>query len=433
MRVTFLSLSLLCLVSGSLWAAVQPLATKPAPATSLPEQAAPALTDPYSKSLEHLVKGELDAAEKGFKELRQTEPKVARAVLGLAEVSFRRKQFKAGEDYLNEALRLEPGNYHVHSSLGRYNAANGNLQQAEKYFAEAVRVAPKEVAPRMDLADLFISRLNRPKEALVEYDKVLEIKSDHAGAHYARGVAYLKLGYKEKAAQDFEAASRLEPLNPIPMEALALLYAQQKKYDQALLITDRILTEAPNLARTRVVRSEILAARGDSKGALRELESVVKNAPTNVEYRLRLAMALHAYGNLDDALASYRKAMEMDSKSALAHNNGAAILLQKKSSLDQAEQWARKAVELEDKSGDYRETLGQVLLQRGNTDEALRQFAKAKALAPRDAPLLTGIGLALADKGVNGAAREYLSSALAVSGTFEGAEKAKKVLQSLPK
>lgn len=401
-----------------------------APVALLPES--PTADDPYRAALEHLVKGNLDAAEAGFRAQLQANPKSARALLGLAEVAFRRKRMQDGESFLLQALKIDPENAYVQSSLGRYYAATGKPEPAERHLKEALRLAPGRDPVRMDLADFYNTRLNRPQDALPLYDKVIASQPGHAGAHYARGIAWWKQGNRAQAKVDLEASSRLDPENPLPVEALARLQAEEGKHDEALRTLDRILVKTPQLARPRVLRSEILAARGDVDGAIRELETLVRNTPGNLEFRLRLAMALHARGRLDDALGHYRRATEIDPRSAVAFNNAAAIQLQRRTAPELAEKWAQRAVELTPGNADYRETLGQALLARGRTDDALRQFARVRELAPQDAGLLAGIGLALADRGLHRPARDYLSAALGSTQPFAGADRARRTLEKLP-
>ncbi|HRE16691.1 MAG TPA: tetratricopeptide repeat protein [Rhodocyclaceae bacterium] len=405
-------------------------ALAPAPQTSLPTLSAET-KDPYTKALELLVQGKLKEAEAGFKAILNASPKSVNAMLGLAEVAFRQQQWKAGEKFLLDSLRIEPANHHINTSLGRYYTHANNPKLAEKHLLEAIKQAPKGEAPLMDLADLYNGSLQRPQDAITEYSKVLATNPGHAGAYYARGVAQQKLGNKREAMSDYDNSIRLAPDNPIPYEALARLQANGKEFASALKTLDRILSTHPQLARTRILRSEILAASGDTPGAINELETIVKNDQKRLEFRLRLAMAYHASGKLDKALEHYQQAMGPEPESALAYNNAAAILLQQKRTLDKAESWARKAIEQAPDNADFLETAGQVLLARGKSSDALSTFAKARKASPKNAPMLAGIGRALAANGLKAEARDYLESALKISDRFPGADDAKATLAKL--
>lgn len=384
--------------------------------------------DPYTQALQSLLAGNLDQAEAGFRGILKKNPKATEAILGLAEIAFRRKRPDEGEARLKEALKINPNDAHAHSSLGRLQAQKGNAPAALQELTEASRLAPDSIAMRMDLADFYNGLGKRPDLAIKEYQTVLKQQPKHAGAQFALGVAQQKTGRKTDALQSYTKATQLDPDNPIPFESLARLHASDKKLDLALQVLDGLLLRHGNLARTRILRSEILAAKGDMAASLKELEAVEKSAPKNPEFVLRLAMAYHAQGKLEQASNGYQKTIDLDPKGAVAYNNWAAIALQQHKALDEAETRARKAVELAEKEASFHDTLGQILLARDKKDEALQSFKKAQELAPNDAQLLAGIGLALAQKSMPAQARPYLEKALQISNNFPGASEARKAL-----
>jgi tetratricopeptide (TPR) repeat protein len=422
-----------------------PLAATAAPARPAPESPfsielpkADALpgsptADPYIEAVSLLLTGKLEAAEQGFQKILRGSPNSAPARLGLAEIAFRRKQFDLGEKYLREALRVNPADPHVQSSLGRFEAQRGNPKAALIHLQEAVRLAPRSVAARMDLGDYYNGLGQRPDLALKEYQQVLAAQPEHAGAHYASAVAHQKNGHKDKAGAAFRKAMTLAPDNPIPFEGLARLQISDKQPQDALRTLDDILSRHPNLARPRILRSEILSAIGKPAEALQELERVEQGSPRNLEYVLRLAMAYHAQNRTKEAIEKYRRAIALDEKSALAHNNWAAILVQQGKAQGEAERLARKAVELDSRNADYQETLGQALLASGKRDDALKVFDRARALSPDDPVLLASIGQGLARHAMPAQARPYLERALSLSNNFVGHEAARQTLESLNK
>lgn len=387
--------------------------------------------DRYTSALKLLVSGDLKGAESAFRTILKEKPKSTEALLGLAEIAFRKKQPAEGEARLKEALQANPNDPNVHSSLGRLNSLRANASAALYHFTEASRLAPQSIAAHMDLGDFQNDLGKRPDLAIKEYQKVLAIQPEHAGANYALGVAQQKQGRKSDALLSFTKATKLAPDNPIPFEGLARLHASDKKFDLALTALDDILSRHNNLARTRILRSEILAAKGDAAGSLRELEIVEKAAPTNSEFVLRLAMAYHAQGKLDDASRQYLKAIDLDPNAAVAYNNWANIALHQNKSLNDAELRAKKSVELAGKNAEFHETLGQILLAQGKKEEALTSFKKAQELAPNDPQLISGIGIALANKGMPMQARPFLERALMVTTKFPGADATKKALNAL--
>jgi Flp pilus assembly protein TadD len=120
-----------------------------------------------------------------------------------------------------------------------------------------------------------------------------------------------------------------------------------------------------------------------------------------------LGIALAAKGEVDGAIACYRKALEIDPRLAQAHYNlGSA--LQAKGDTDGAIRCYRKVLELDPRLAMAHYNLGSALQAKGGTDGAIRCYTKALELDPRLAMAHYNLGIALAGKGdVDGAIRCY--------------------------
>ena len=111
-----------------------------------------------------------------------------------------------------------------------------------------------------------------------------------------------------------------------------------------------------------------------------------------------LGSALGAKGQLDAAMASFDKAIELDSKYAMAHNN-LGNALHRKGQLDAAIVSYRKAIELDPKFAGAHSNLGNALKDKGQLDAAIASYRKAIELDPKLALAHGNLGIALAAKG----------------------------------
>jgi Flp pilus assembly protein TadD len=92
-------------------------------------------------------------------------------------------------DYLAEALTLERG---------------GDLDAALTSYRLALRDKPDDHRVLMNMAIAY-SRLGRLAEAERCYGRTLEVKPDHAGAHYGLAFLRIKRGDRTAAEQHLEA------------------------------------------------------------------------------------------------------------------------------------------------------------------------------------------------------------------------------------
>src|SRR5262249_13974781 len=104
--------------------------------------------------------------------------------------------------------------------------------------------------------------------------------------------------------------------------------------------------------------------------------------PNYAEAHTNLGNALLAKGRPDDAIACYRRAIELDPKLAQAHGNlGSALSV--KGRLDEAIRCFRRAIELDPNFPEPHCSLGHALARRGDFAEALGPFRRGHELGSK--------------------------------------------------
>jgi tetratricopeptide (TPR) repeat protein len=132
--------------------------------------------------------------------------------------------------------------------------------------------------------------------------------------------------------------------------------------------------------------------------AIASWRKAIELDPKNVKAQINLGNALANKGKLDEAIACWRKAIELDPKNATAYSNlGAA--LKDKGQVDEAIACCQKAIELEPKDAEAHSNLGAALKAKGRLDEAIACYKKAIELDPKYAMAHNNLGNALKDKG----------------------------------
>ena len=120
--------------------------------------------------------------------------------------------------------------------------------------------------------------------------------------------------------------------------------------------------------------------------------------PDYAEAHNNLGIALKDQGKLDEAVACYRRALELKPDYAEAHNNlGNALKDQGK--LDEAVACYRRALELKPDFAEAHNNLGNALKDQGKLDEAVACYRRALELKPDYAEAHNNLGIALNDQG----------------------------------
>ncbi len=412
---------------GSGWTV--PTGFKWVPESSLPR--ARQSEESYRKGLESLVAGDLAGAEAAFRENIRRNPKSANAMLGLAEIAFRRNRLEEAGSLIHQAVEIAPDSPHAQTSLGRYLRLTRQFDQAMEAFGKAAELDPNAVEPRLALGDLYLMVFGKPKQAVEAYQTAVAIDPNRAAAHYALGVAQFRLGEHTSAITELRKAATLEPENPLPHLELARIYLNLQKPTDALTSVGEALRIQPELAEAGLLRGDILLAQGEVAQAEAAYTQLAERHPKIASPRLRLAMLYQQLGRREEAIDSYRSAIALDSKLAPAYNNLAGLLGEQKQHLAEAEALAAKAVALAPHVAHFHDTLGWIYRAQGKLNAAYQTLGKAARLAPNDPAIAFHWGTILAACGDRQEAIVQLERALKRSDRIPNATEAAALLNSL--
>jgi tetratricopeptide (TPR) repeat protein len=155
-------------------------------------------------------------------------------------------------------------------------------------------------------------------------------------------------------------------------------------------------TSANALAHLRL--GAALAKQGQMEEAVAQYRDALEIRPDDPEIHCNLGVAFFQMSEPDEAIAQYRKALEIAPDYAVAHND-LGIALFKKGELEEAIAQYRKALEIDPENADAHNNLGLALFKKGEVEEAIAQYRKALESAPENAGTLSNLGNALFRKG----------------------------------
>ena len=150
-----------------------------------------------------------------------------------------------------------------------------------------------------------------------------------------------------------------------------------------------------------------LRAKGDLDEAIAAYRKAIDFHPDYATYHNNLGLALYALGDLDAAIGEFREAIRLDPKIVRAHNNVGRAL---KSKGDDEGAIAEYRVEIRlDPSYVWaHNNLGLALRDKGELDGAIAEYREAIRLGPKTLNVHNNLGVALEAKGdFAGATAEY--------------------------
>jgi tetratricopeptide (TPR) repeat protein len=184
----------------------------------------------------------------------------------------------------------------------------GRFADAAQLLERAVELAPQDVGARNALA-LCLQRLDRPADALVQVNILLNQHPELGFAHANKGNALIALGFLGKAQASHLRALELEPGNVSAMGSLASIASHRGNHEEARSWAQQVLAKIPNFPDAVIS----LAAAELAGGGLARAESLLTSLvadPRVAEIDAAragglLGDVLDAGGRYEEALAAY--------------------------------------------------------------------------------------------------------------------------------
>ncbi|MGD0813255.1 MAG: tetratricopeptide repeat protein [Verrucomicrobiota bacterium] len=134
----------------------------------------------------------------------------------------------------------------------------------------------------------------------------------------------------------------------------------------------------------------------------------------NFVAQYNLGWALFQKGKTEEAIAHYRKALEINAQSAEAHYNLATALL-RTGRVDEAIDHFQRALQIRPNDAEAHFNLGNALQQRGRMAEAIAHYQEALELNPGDAKTQNNLGSVLCQNGRADEAMDHFQKALEIN------------------
>lgn len=159
--------------------------------------------------------GDPVAARAAYMAALELNPSESRAWYGLGFISAEREDVRRGRNNLRRAIELDPDGAGFVSELGTLENLGNNFAEAERQYALALKVNPTDYVAMTGRAQLALKRGNA-QAALDLLLRVGLLEPRYARAHLYMAVAYYRLGRIQRAREELQRASALDPKDPLP-------------------------------------------------------------------------------------------------------------------------------------------------------------------------------------------------------------------------
>ena len=256
------------------------------------------------------------------------------------------KNYAQAADFLEEAVRIDPGGAHAYNALGIAYLEQADFARAIPAFRDAIRRAPYWTYPLHNLALAYIEtgdsagairayqqaikltpqysylpynlglvyqRLNRRKDAEAAYRKAMALAPDLAEPYNALGSLKAATGRVSEAEQFYRQAIEKNPAQLAARHNLALLLAGNKRGPEAIDLWRDNLKRDPGYLPSRL---SLAASLPDARQSIEEYRVILGARPDYLAARLAVADLLEKSGDVAGAVQELRQALKADGKNA---------------------------------------------------------------------------------------------------------------------
>jgi tetratricopeptide (TPR) repeat protein len=222
------------------------------------------------------------------------------------------------------------------------------------------------------------------KDALADYNKVIELKPDSVAAYYNRASVRQTNGDWSGALDDFNKAVELNPKFVGAYYSRGALKNANGDVDGALADFDKVIELSTNFAEAYRNRGLLKRAQGDADGALADLNQAIELQPDMSIAYFNRGVVKRVKGDYDGAMADFNQAIQLNPRFASAFSSRGNV---KRIKGDLAGAMADFAttLKLNPKHAEVHRFRAMAKVDLGDFYGALADFQRAIELNPQDA------------------------------------------------
>ena len=246
-----------------------------------------------------------------FELLKKAAPEHPETILMQAQLAFVDDDLKATRELTTRLLKGMPNNLRALELAGAAELRGKNYLQAEAHLAQAMKLAPALLRPRVLLAQTYL-RSGQAEKCLAVLQPVLESSAADATSLSLAGEAYLQTGENARSEDAFKRAMKAAPTNTTVRASAAI--AQLARGDSSGAAISELESVAAGDPGPRADLALISAhlRQNDLTGALKAIDDVEKKMPDQPLAHLLRGRVLLLKKDMPGARISFETALTKD-------------------------------------------------------------------------------------------------------------------------
>jgi tetratricopeptide (TPR) repeat protein len=186
----------------------------------------------------------------------------------------------------------------------------GMYASIETLWKTTLRRNPGSWLAEGDLGKVCLQE-GRVNEAIVHFQKALELNPIAPVTYYNLGVCFFKLGQFDEAIARYEKALRLSSTYALARNDLGLAFRREGRMDEAITQYQTVLQTDPDNAEAHFNLANTLMQMGKVDEAIPEYQMTLKIIPDDASVHFNLAIALLRENRAEEAIVQYQQALKL--------------------------------------------------------------------------------------------------------------------------
>jgi tetratricopeptide (TPR) repeat protein len=230
----------------------------------------------------YFQRGYMEQAAASFRIALRDDPSSAEAAYGLGSVYLDQQKTAEARESFERALTLRatyPDTLaNAWNNLGLLAAREGRPDEAVVYFQKALQLSPDHSIALINLGSSY-RQTKRWDDARKIYEHALAVNPNNAEANYGIGMVYAQNENTDEAFTSLQKALNLRPAYPEALNNLGILYLRTQRRDQAVASFEECIRVAPAFDQAYLNLARIYAIEGAADKARAVLLALLQQQP----------------------------------------------------------------------------------------------------------------------------------------------------------
>ncbi len=219
-------------------------------------------------------------------------------IIGIFAVQARTQAltWRTSETLYVSVIESYPAAHAAHNNLGLEYLAQGKFTDAEQEFMKSLIIRDDPYA-RLNLASAYL-KLNRPADAMREYQQVIDADPSHATAYYGLGTIAQSQGKVDEAADYYAKAIEKDPKQSMAYNNLGAIMLRRENWAAAIDAFSHAIAINPEFPEAEYNLGVAYEQNGQLAEAIQAYEAATALNPNDIYALLGSARLYFKTGNL---------------------------------------------------------------------------------------------------------------------------------------